>query len=54
MDVTGSGGDTPRTRRWLPRLATVAFLAVVGGFTLISQRPPPALPVGRPCGPILP
>ena len=32
VDVTGSGGDAPRAGRWLPRLATAAFLAVVGGF----------------------
>ena len=44
-DVTGSGGIRRRTGRRLPRLATAAFLAVVGGFTLASQGPP--RPAGR-------
>ena len=38
-----------RRRRWLPRLATVAFLAVVGGIALVSQGPP-AGPAGRCAG----
>jgi Peptidase family M28 len=48
VNVTGSGGDAPRSGRWLPRLATAAFLAVVGGVTLTAQRPPPALPADAP------
>ncbi len=46
--VTGTGGDTPRSRRWLPRLATAVFLAVVGAATLAAQRPPPVLPTDAP------
>ena len=48
VNVKGSGGDTPRPGRWLPRLATAAFLAVVGGVTLAAQRPPAALPADAP------
>jgi hypothetical protein len=47
-NVTGSGVDTSRAGRWPPRLATLAFLAVVGAVTLASQRPPPALPADAP------
>jgi hypothetical protein len=48
VDVTVSRVDAPRARRLLPRLATVAFLIIVGGIALASGRPPGALPADAP------
>jgi hypothetical protein len=48
VDVTGSAADGPRAGRGLPALATLAFLAVVGGIALASGRPPDALPADAP------
>ncbi len=47
-DVTGTVADVPRPSRWLPRLATAAFLIIVGGIVLASGRPPAALPADGP------
>src|SRR5689334_16732311 len=47
-DVAGSGADARRAGRLLPRVATVVFLAVVGGMALACGRPPAASAAGAP------
>lgn len=47
-DVAGSGGVAPRAGHWPPRLATAAFLIIVGGLALAAGRPPDALPADAP------
>jgi hypothetical protein len=47
-DVTVANAKPAHARRWPARLATVAFLAGVGGLALRSQSPPDVLPADGP------